>query len=60
MPKKPRLRTLIGSQHFKDSKTLWKQMSSKNPVLVVSVILRLFFNILTPDEKYPLSVKANV
>ena len=27
----------------------------KNSALVVSEILRLFFNILTPDEKYSLS-----
>ena len=35
-------------------------MSPKNPVLVVSEILRLFVNILTPDDKYSLSVKATV
>ena len=35
-------------------------MSSKNAVLEVSEILRLFFNIMTPDEKYSLSAKASV
>ena len=35
-------------------------MSSKNSLLVVSEILRLFVNILTPDEKYSLSVEASV
>ena len=35
-------------------------MSSKSFVLVVSEILRLFFNIVTLDEKYSLSVKAIV
>ena len=40
--------------------SLWKKISSKNSVLVVSEILRLFVNILTPDEKYSLSVKASV
>ena len=30
----------------------------KNFVLVVSLILRLFFNILSPDNKYSLSVKT--
>ena len=35
-------------------------MSSKTSVLVVSEILRLFVNILTPDDKYSLSVKASV
>ena len=35
-------------------------MSSKSSVLVVSEILGLIFNILTPDEKYCLSVKASV
>ena len=37
-----------------------KKISSKNSFLVVSEILRLFVNILTPDEKYSLSVKASV
>ena len=35
-------------------------MSSKNSVLVVSEMLRLFVNILTPDEKYSFSAKASV
>ena len=39
---------------------LRKKMSSKNSLLVVSEILRLFVNILTPDEKCSLLVKANV
>ena len=75
MPKKQRIRTLMDSQHVKGSETLhksaqqyfchifwslWKKISSKNSVLVVSEILRLFVNILTPDEKYSLSVKASV
>ena len=33
-------------------------MSPKNSDLVVSQILRLFVNILTPDDKYSLLVKA--
>ena len=36
------------------------EISSENSVLVVSEILRLFVNILTPDDKYSLSVKASV
>ena len=75
MPKNPCVRTLVGSQHVKGSKTVlnsagqyfchifwwvWKKISSKNSDLVVPEILRLFVNILTPDEKYPLSVKAHV
>ena len=75
MPKKPRVRTLMDSQHVKVSETLlksarqnfchifWsfrKKISSKNSVLVVSEILRLFVNILTPDEKYCLPVKTSV
>ena len=40
--------------------SLWQEISSKNFVLVVSEILRLFVNILKPDEKYSLSVKASV
>ena len=75
MPKKPRVRTLMDSQYANGSErllksarqyfchifwSLWKNMSSKNSLLVVSEILRLFVNILTPDEKYSLSVKASV
>ena len=75
MPKKPRVRTVMDSQHVKGSEkllkcarkyfcqifwSLWKKMTSKNYVLVVSEILRLFVNILTPDDKYSLSVKASV
>ena len=37
-----------------------KKISSKNSVLVLSEILRLFVNILTPDGNYSLSVKASV
>ena len=39
---------------------LWNKICSKNSVLVVSEILRLFVNILTTDDKYSLSVKASV
>ena len=75
MHKKSCVRTLMDSQHVKGSETLlksarqyfchifwslWKEISSKNSVLVVSEILRLFVNILTPDDKYSLSVKASV
>ena len=75
MLKKPRLRTLMDRQHVKGYETpqksaeqyfcqvflsLWEKISSKNSVLVVSEILTLFVNILTPDDKYFLSVKANV
>ena len=75
MPKKPRLRTIMDSQHVKGSErllmperqyfshifwSLWKLTTSENSVLVVSEILRLFVNILTPDDKYSLSVKASV
>ena len=35
-------------------------MSSKNSVLVVPKILRLFVSVLTPHDKYTLSVKASV
>ena len=75
MPKKIPVRNLMDSQHVKVSErllksarqyfchifwSLWKNMSSKSSLLVVSEILRLFVNILTPDEKYSLSVKASV
>ena len=40
----------------------WGEISLKSSVLVVSEMLRLFVNVLTPDEKYSLSlsVKAGV
>ena len=75
MPKKIPVRNLMDSQHVKVSErllksarqyfchifwSLWKNMSSKNSLLVVSEILRLFVNILTPDDKYSLSVKASL
>ena len=70
MPKKPRVRTLMDSQDVNVSERLpkstrqyfchiflsfWKDVSSKNFVLVVTEILRLFVNILTPTNKYSLS-----
>ena len=75
MPKKPSVRTVIYSEHVKASEalhkcarqyccdifwSLWRKISSKTSVLVVSEILRLFINILTPDDKYFLSVKMIV
>ena len=75
MFKKSRVRRLIYSQHVKGSKTLlksvwqyfcrvfwsvWNKMTLKNSLSVVSETLRLFVNILTPDDKYTLSVKASV
>ena len=75
MCKKPRVRTVMDSQHVKVADRLlkstrqyffhffWsplKKPSSENSVLVVSKILRLFVNIFTPDDKYSLSVKASV
>ena len=70
MPEKPRVTTLMDSQHVKLSETLlkfsrmyfcdifwslWKKISSKNSLLEISEILRLFVNILTPDDKHSLS-----
>ena len=75
MQKKPSVRTLMESQDVKESEILlksarkyfchifWsllKEISSKNSVSLVSEMLRLFVNILTPDDKYCLSVKACV
>ena len=75
MPEKTRVRTLMDTQHVKGSQkllksathyfrniflSLRKEISSKNSVLVVSEILRLFVNILTPNDKYSLSVKAGI
>ena len=73
-PKTHRVRTLMDSQDFKGSETLlksarqylcyifwslWKKITSKNSFLEVSEILRLFVNVLTPDNRYILSVKAS-
>ena len=75
MPNNLHLRKFVDSQDVKASETLlksarqyickiiwslWKDISSKKFVLVVSEILRLFFNIIAHDEKYSLSVKASV
>ena len=75
MPKKAHVRTLMESQYVKRSEKVleyarhkfchifWsfrKKIISKNSVLVVSKILRLFVNVLTPDDKYSASVKASV
>ena len=75
MPKKLRVRTLMESEHVKVSErmlksaqqyfslifwSLCKKISSKNFLLKLTEILRLFVNILTPDDKYSLSVKASV
>ena len=75
MDKKPRVRTLMDSQHVKGSETLhksarkyfshifwslWKKINSKNFFLVVCEILTLLVNIVTPDDKYSVSVKASV
>ena len=38
----------------------WKKITSEDSVLVVSDILRLFVNILTPNDKYSLAVKASL
>ena len=40
--------------------SLSKNFSSRNFALLVSEVLKLFVNILTPDDKYSLSVKASV
>ena len=40
--------------------SFWDEINSKGSFLVVSEILRLFVHILTPDEKYSLTVKASV
>ena len=75
MPKIPNVRALMDSQHVKLYERLLKferqyvctifwsfldEITSENSVLVVSEILRLFVNILTPDDKYSLSVKTSV
>ena len=75
MPKEQRIKTLMESQNVKGSETLLKsgrkyfrhifdhsgkKIGSKNSFLVVSEIFRVFVNILTPNDKYSVSVKASV
>ena len=75
MCRKPRVRTLIDNQHLKGSektlktarqyfrhifRSVSKEISLKNAVLAVCEILKLIVNILTPGDKYSLSVKASV
>ena len=75
MPKKLRVRTVMDSQQVKISKrclksarhyfchifwSLWKEITSKDSLLLVSQILRLLVNILTPDDKYFVSVKSSL
>ena len=75
MAKKPHIRTLMETKHVKVSKrplkfacqyfcqifcSLLEEISLKNSILVVCQILRLFVKILTPDDKYSLSLKASV
>ena len=75
IPEKSRTRTLMDTQHVEEPETLhksslqyfkyifwtlWNEICSKNFVLVVSQIFRLFVNILTTDDKYSLSLKASV
>ena len=73
MTKKARVRTLIDRELVKWYKTLhksarqyfchifwshWKKLSSETSVLVVSEILRQFFNILAPNDNHSPSVKG--
>ena len=75
MPDKSSTRTLMNTQRLKETEklhnserhyfchifwSLWKKINSKNFDVVSSEILKLFVNILTPDDKYSLSVKASV
>ena len=75
IPKKPRVTTLMDTQHVKGSErwlksarqhfchifsSFSKEISSKKFVLVVFGILTHFNYTLTPNNKYSLSVKAGV
>ena len=67
MSEKPRFRIALDSQHVKGSETLlesagqhfyhiisslWQELSCKIYLLVVSEILGMFVNTLSPDDKY--------
>ena len=75
MSKKPIVRTFMNSKHVKVCQTLHKsapqyfchifwslcnEIWSENFLSVVFEIFRLFVNILTPNGKYSVSVKASV
>ena len=75
MPKKPRFRTLMDSQHVERTERLlksarryfcdifwllWKEISSKNSNLVVSENLGLFVKVVTRYEKSFFAVKTSV
>ena len=75
MTKKQHVRTLMERQHIKGSErllksareyfcrfflSLWKAISSRESVLEVFEILKLFLNTLAQDDKYYLSLKAGV
>ena len=75
MPKKSRVRTLMDIEHVKGYEkllkssrqyfsqiflSLWKEIISKGSVSILCEILRQFVKILTPDDKYSLSIKASV
>ena len=75
MPKKPSVRTFMDSEYVKGSETLhkssrqyfrhifwslWKNISSKSSVLVVSEILRLFFNNMLKGPKGCLNLHGSV
>ena len=75
MPEKSRTTTLMDTQHVKQSEkghkssrqyfchvfsSPWKKIRSKNSVLVLRETLRVFANILRPNDKYCLLVKASI
>ena len=75
MTEKPPVRKFMDGRQIKGSERLLKserqylchicflfsmEISSKSSALVLSQILRLFVNLLKPDEKCPLLVKAGV
>ena len=74
MPKMPRVRTLMDSQYVKGPRdcfnlhrnifchifwSLWKGFRSRNSFLVVSEIVRVFVNIMTPDDNHSLLKKSD-
>ena len=51
---------LHGSIFLSNVSVALKENHLKNSVLVVSETFRLLVNILTPDDKYSLSIRASV
>ena len=61
--RRKRAQTLLKSERqkpFHIDWSLWRQLSSKKSLLVIWIVLTLFVNTLTADDKYSLRKRDNV